>query len=90
MLTRTKILVRFLGPAAMVIATGCAPAYFDYSGCQINCRYCPPPPLPYTCYPDCVCHSCAASKYLSVSPPATGEMVPPTLHDDPQASESDL
>lgn len=90
MLTRTKMLVRLLGPLAMVIASGCAPAYHDYSGCHVNCTYGPPPPLPYACYPDCVCHSCAASNYLSVSLPATGEMPPPASDNATHLHESDF
>ena len=43
---------------------GCAPAYHRYSGCQVDCRYCAPPPLPYLHYPNCVCHSCAVEPYL--------------------------
>ncbi len=39
-------------------------AYHDYSGCRVNCRYCPPKPLAYSHYCGCQCHSCAASKYL--------------------------
>ncbi|GIX05093.1 MAG: hypothetical protein KatS3mg114_0962 [Planctomycetaceae bacterium] len=57
-----------LAALAMTLAMGCAPAYRCYSGCHVNCRYCPPPPLPYVCYPGCVCHSCAASQYLSLTP----------------------
>lgn len=43
---------------------GCAQDYHAYDGCQVNCRYCAPPPLPYEHYPECGCHSCAAAKYL--------------------------
>ena len=90
MLTRTKMLVRLLGPLAMVIASGCAPAYHDYSGCHIDCRYCPPPPLPYACYPDCVCHSCAASNYLSVAPLGTDEIAPADSDNETLLHESDF
>jgi hypothetical protein len=57
-----------LGALTLTLAMGCAPAYHCYSGCHVNCQYCPPPPLPYTSYSGCACHSCAASKYLSVLP----------------------
>lgn len=57
--------------AALTVAAfvGCAPAYHSYSGCYVDCKYCPPPPLPYRLYDGCVCHSCAAAKYLSVQSP---------------------
>jgi len=50
----------------MIATSGCAPAYHDYSGCSIDCRYCPLPPLPYKHYKECVCHSCAASQHLAI------------------------
>lgn len=53
-----------------ITSSGCAPAYHDYADCHINCRYCPPPPLPYVHYPGCVCHSCAASKHLATALPS--------------------
>ncbi len=43
---------------------GCAPGYRCYRGCHVDCRYCPPPPLPYSLYDECVCHSCPARPYL--------------------------
>jgi hypothetical protein len=49
-----------------IAGSGCAPPYHHYADCHVNCRYCPPPPLPYVHYPGCVCHSCAASKYLTI------------------------
>ncbi len=51
--------------ALVVVVTGCAPAYHCYKGCDVDCRYCPPPSLPYTHYDGCACHSCAVSPYLS-------------------------
>lgn len=60
-----KSLLRSLAVLAMVVASGCAPAYHSYKGCHVDCRYCPPPPLAYTHYEGCVCHTCAASPYLS-------------------------
>jgi hypothetical protein len=62
-----KLVVR-LGAIGMMLFMGCSPACHCYSGCHVNCRYCPPLPLPYTSYSGCVCHSSAASKYLSVVP----------------------
>jgi hypothetical protein len=47
------------------LTVGCAPAYHSYAGCTIDCQYCVPPPLAYTHYAGCVCHSCAASKHLN-------------------------
>lgn len=90
MLTRIKTLVRILGLMAIVLAAGCAPAYHDYSGCQINCRYCLRPPLAYKYYTDCVCHSCAASNYLSDTQPTTEEVLSPNSRSEPQASDSGL
>jgi len=58
-----KTLIRCLAPLLLTVA-GCAPAYHSYSGCYVDCQYCTPPPLPYVHYEGCVCHSCAASKYL--------------------------
>jgi len=52
----------------LLVDSGCAPAYHEYSSCCINCRYCALPPLPYTHYKGCVCHSCAASKHLAIQP----------------------
>ena len=66
----------------LVVATllcGCAPAYHSYSGCCVDCKYCPPPPLPYTQYDECVCHSCAAAPYIHGFVPS--ESVP----DDPSS-----
>jgi hypothetical protein len=66
-------LIRRIALIALISTGGCAPAYHDYSECGVNCRYCAPPPLPYTHYDGCVCHSCAASKYLEVTPPLADE-----------------
>ena len=49
----------------LALAGGCAPAYRCYSDCRVNCKYCPPPPLPYTQYDGCVCHSCVGAEYLA-------------------------
>ncbi|MEO8499108.1 MAG: hypothetical protein ABI614_28925 [Planctomycetota bacterium] len=61
----TNSLIRLLDLLVMAAAAGCAPANHSYGGCDVNCRYCPPPPLPYTHYESCVCHSCAASPDLN-------------------------
>lgn len=55
--------------AMTAAVAGCASAYHSYSGCCINCKYCTPPPLPYTQYPNCVCHSSVAERYLITEPP---------------------
>jgi hypothetical protein len=60
--------LRPITPLLMAVVAGCAPAYYSYSGCYVDCKYCTPPPLPYVHYEGCVCHSCAASKYLSIQP----------------------
>ncbi len=64
-----KAWILWLAPLAMILATGCAPAYRNYSACCVDCNYCAPPPLPYVHYEGCVCHSCAASNYLSMAQP---------------------
>ena len=69
---------RLLGMLAISLTMGCASAYHDYSECRVNCRYCVPPPLPYTHYDECVCHSCAASKYLTAAAPAIPTEATPT------------
>jgi hypothetical protein len=72
-----SIAARLLGLLIVTVSLGCAAAYHDYSECQVNCRYCVPPPLPYTHYDECVCHSCAASKYLTDAlPPAPAQVDP--------------
>ena len=69
---------------------GCARAYHDYSDCYIDCKYCAPPPLPYLHYKDCVCHSCAASRYLGKSSQPVNqenrEAQPYESHDDQASS----
>jgi hypothetical protein len=75
-----KITIRLaclLGIAVIASALGCAAGYHDYPECRVNCRYCAPSPLPYAHYSECVCHSCAASKYLSGSAPSVVEKVAP-------------
>lgn len=61
--------VALLASLITMLGTGCAPAYRSYSGCYVDCQYCVPPPLPYSHYAECVCHSCAATKYLSTVAP---------------------
>lgn len=70
------IAVRWLALVAIVVIGGCAPAYYSYSGCYVDCQYCAPPPLPYVHYDGCVCHSCAASKYLVLEPPTIDDPAP--------------
>ncbi|MCA9145933.1 MAG: hypothetical protein H6822_24220 [Planctomycetaceae bacterium] len=72
MLNATNAL-RWLALLALVLIAGCATAYHSYSGCYVDCRYCAPPPLPYIHYEGCVCHSCAASQYLSMPSQAVEE-----------------
>jgi hypothetical protein len=56
----------YLALLLTTLVAGCATAYHCYSGCRIDCRYCPPPPLPYSDYAGCACHSRAVSRYLTV------------------------
>lgn len=49
------------------LAFGCAPAYHRYSRGCVPCKYCAPPPLPYSPY-GCACHSQQAEPYLGASP----------------------
>ena len=59
----------FLGALLWTTLTvGCAPAYRSYSGCYVDCKYCPPPPLSYVHYKGCVCHSRAAQPHLVGEP----------------------
>ena len=67
----------FMGALLLPLALGCASAYHHYPGCDVNCRYCPASPLPYTTYPDCVCHSCAAQPYLQAHSPADSAIEAP-------------
>ena len=62
----TMRFAKLLGLLSVTGVVGCASAYHSYSGCQVNCRYCPLPPLPYVSYPPCVCHSSAAMQHLSM------------------------
>lgn len=74
MKTATKTLC-LIATVIAIAAVGCAPAYHCYSGCYVDCKYCPPPPLPYAHYNECVCHSCAAQPYLhavAVAPELSG------------------
>jgi hypothetical protein len=67
-MNRTIRLLLQFALVAFTSTSGCAPAYHHYSECHVNCRYCAPPALPYMHYDGCVCHSCAASKYLEEVP----------------------
>jgi hypothetical protein len=70
----TKLQIRCLALLLMTLAVGCATAYHGYSGCYVDCQYCAPPPLPYTHYDGCVCHSCAASPYLNKWSPSVNQV----------------
>lgn len=63
-----KTLMRFLSLLIITVTAGCASASHSYSGGCVNCRYCAPPPLAYTHYDGCACHSVVASNYLSIPP----------------------
>lgn len=67
------------------LTMGCAPAYYRYSGCCVDCQYCPLPPLPYANYNECVCHSCAAQPYLNAVAAASAQ---PDVIEAPQPSDS--
>ncbi len=66
---------------------GCAPAYHSYSGCTVDCKYCVPPPLAYTHYSDCVCHSCAASRHLNPSQPLISPAGLESTPEDPAVND---
>ena len=68
-MTRVQTLSSLVTALLVTLAAGCAPAYRCYSGCCVNCRYCPPPPLAYAHYDGCVCHSCAASRIVTTPSP---------------------
>lgn len=55
---------KLLAIAMLVALGGCARAYHCYDGCGVNCHYCPPNPLPVVTYPECICHSGPAAKYI--------------------------
>ena len=83
---QVKSIVRQLAPLAMLLIAGCAPAYYDYSDCYIDCKYCVPSPLPYTQYEGRTCHACVASPYLSLSEqPAPAEAA---LETDDEAKQN--
>jgi len=69
---------------ATALLTGCAPAYHSYSGCCIDCHYCPALPLPYAQYNECVCHPCAAQPYLHADGPATDPRAEATVPPVPE------
>jgi hypothetical protein len=60
----TKCLLQ-VASLTTLLTTGCGPAYHSYSGCYVNCRYCPPAPLPWSYFEGCPCHGNAASMYLA-------------------------
>ncbi|WP_339736087.1 hypothetical protein [uncultured Gimesia sp.] len=65
---KAKKQMRWIATLAVLLVTGCAPAYRTYSGCNIDCQYCEPPPLPYTYYEGCACHSQSVSNYIEYQP----------------------
>jgi hypothetical protein len=67
-MTNVRTLMLLLGTLAVLPMCACAPRCFRHTGCHVECKYCPAPPLPYLYYPQCVCHSCPASPYLTVAP----------------------
>jgi hypothetical protein len=69
-MTNVRTLALLLSALAVLPMSGCAPPYFRHNDCYVQCKYCPAPPLPFLYYPDCVCHSCPASPYITL-PPAT-------------------
>ncbi len=81
-----RSLPRLIGSLLAIFAIGCAPAYHDYTGCRVDCRYCVPPPLPYAHYPDCVCHACAVRPYLA-DPPHLDDEEGAEINNTREASE---
>ena len=69
----TKPLLKWTAGVWLLCGLGCAPGYHAFSGCWINCRYCPPPPMPYTSYNCPVCHSSAATQALNAARSAEAE-----------------
>ncbi len=76
MFTWRPLLTLLLMGAMSAVFSGCAPAYHSYEDCYIDCRYCPPPPLPWPEYPPCVCHSEPAEEYV-VGGAATADRTQP-------------
>lgn len=81
------------GLLSLTCAMGCASAYHSYSDCQIPCRYCPLPPLPYVSYPACACHSNAAIQHLAtrvshVGPADTFDIGAPPMSADNAVPET--
>ena len=60
--------MRWPATLGAIVLSGCASTYHSYSGCDVDCQYCEPPPLPYTSYDNCVCHSSQVSSYLERLP----------------------
>ena len=85
----TKTWLRLIVPLAFTLAAGCAPAYHNYSGCYVDCHYCPPPPLPYAQYNECVCHSCPVQPYLHAVAVAVEEPQQATVREADQPPEPD-
>ena len=77
-----KTLIRVVALIVLASGIGCAPAYHRYSGCNADCQYCAPPPLPYTHYDGCACHACAAEPYLRAGRAAAEDAESPALPSD--------
>lgn len=81
-MTNVKTCMRLLALPTMVLSMGCAPAYHSYSDCTVPCNYGAPPPLPYTHYDDCVCHSHAASVYVAGQSQSLEQVSPEEQRDE--------
>ena len=68
--------------SVLALTFGCASAYHSYSGCRVPCRYCPPSPLPYQQYSECVCHSRSVDGYLMATPAPVPQSEGSTSNDE--------
>lgn len=70
-----------LGLACLVLVSGCAPAYHRYAEGCVECRYCPPSPLPYSHYHVCDCrvHLASTSSNLSAKPEGNTSVTSPAV-----------
>ncbi len=76
--------IALCGSLLLSLCAGCT-THQRYYGCHVPCKYCAPPPLPYTEYKGCPCHSCAAEKILAGAA-ARSSKEPPTSDDGVQAT----
>lgn len=67
-MNNAQMWMRRVATLGAIVLSGCASTYHSYSGCEVDCQYCDPAPLPYTCYDNCVCHSRQVSSYLENQP----------------------